>query len=84
MDINAKVGLPGTKVLLEVEGEVVAQRLGLEVSEFRRMMESGRIAVLCERGVGEDTGTYRASFYLGKLRARFVLDRHGRVISVGS
>src|SRR5688572_1593182 len=83
-NVDGKVSLPGTQARFEVEGAVVAQQLGLEVPEFRRMMESGRIVVLCERGVGDDTGTYRASFYFGKRRARLVLDHRGRVISVES
>lgn len=64
---------------IEIEGEWVATRLGLEVAQFRRLMDEGRITVLCERGTGEDAGCYRASFYHGKLRARFLVDAAGKV-----
>jgi hypothetical protein len=42
-------------------------------------MDQRRITVLCERGVGEDFGRYRASFYYGDRRVRLVLDAAGSV-----
>ncbi|GAA5069025.1 DUF6522 family protein [Lysobacter panacisoli] len=66
---------------LEIDGARVAHELGIEVSELRQLMDDKRIAVLCERGTGEDEGTWRASFYLGKKRARFMFDRAGRVLA---
>lgn len=73
----------GESPALEIDGARVARELGIEVAEFRRLMDDRRIAVLCERGTGEDEGTWRASFYLGRKRARFVLDRAGRVLDGG-
>jgi len=67
---------------LEIDGAMVAQAIGLEPAEFRRLMADGRIAVLCERGTGADAGTYRASFYYGGRRARFVVDAHGTAVAV--
>lgn len=62
---------------IEIEGALVARELGLEVEEFRRLMEIRKIKVLCERGTGEDAGRYRATFYHGDQRARFIVDRFG-------
>ena len=50
-------------------------------AEFRRLMEQGRISTLCERGVGEDAGLYRASFYYGDRRARLVVDASGTPVT---
>jgi hypothetical protein len=50
---------------IEIDAALVAPRLGLTVAEFRQLMDQRRITVLCERGVGEDAGRYRASFYYG-------------------
>lgn len=72
---------PTASPALEIDGARVARELGIEVSEFRQLMDDKRIAVLCERGTGEDEGTWRASFYLGKKRARFMFDRAGRVVA---
>ena len=65
---------------IEVDGAMVAQGLGLDVDTFRRLMDQHKIALLCERGVGEDEGLHRATFYYGKQRLRLVLDRSGRVV----
>lgn len=65
---------------LEIDGAMVARAIGLDVSEFRQLMDDGKITVLCERGTGEDTGLYRASFYYGKQRARFIVDANGRPV----
>lgn len=66
---------------IEIEGALVARALGLEVDEFRRLMEIGKIKVLCERGTGEDAGRWRATFYHGDRRARFIVDRCGRPVA---
>ena len=65
---------------IEIEGAIVARELGLEVDEFRRLMEIRKIKVLCERGTGEDAGHYRATFYHDRRRARFIVDRFGQPV----
>ena len=64
---------------LEIDGAMVARAIGLDVEAFRQLMADGKIAVLCERGTGEDAGTWRASFYYGAQRARFVVDASGHL-----
>ena len=64
---------------IEIDAALVAPRLGLALAEFRQLMEQRRITVLCEMGVGEDAGRYRASFYYGDRRVRLVVDAAGRV-----
>lgn len=65
---------------IEVDGALVAQGLGLTVDAFRELMSVGKISVLCERGTGEDTGLYRASFYHQGQRLRLVVDAQGRLV----
>ncbi|WP_342779184.1 DUF6522 family protein [Luteimonas granuli] len=65
---------------IEVDGALVARGLGLDVAEFRRLMEIRKISVLCERGTGEDDGLYRASFYHQGRRMRLVVDADGRPV----
>ena len=60
---------------------LVAPQLGLRVAEFRQLMDQRRITALCERGVGEDTGRYRASFYYGDRGVRLVVDAAGRLLA---
>ena len=66
---------------LEIDGAMVARELGLETDQFRQLMADGKISVLCEKGTGEDSGTWRASFYHGKRRARFAVDSRGRPVA---
>lgn len=66
---------------LEIDGALVAHEMGLDVAAFRQLMDDGKIAVLCERGTGEDAGTWRASFYYGGRRARFVVDAQGKPLA---
>ena len=69
---------PGIEI--EIDGATVAHALGLETAVFRQLMDEGKVSVLCERGTGEDAGTWRASFYHGGRRARFVVDADGKVL----
>ncbi len=66
---------PATTV--EVDAAVVAQGLDLAVADFRQLMADGKVSVLCERGVGEDHGLYRATFYHDGNRVRLVVDADG-------
>lgn len=66
---------------LEIDGALVAHAMDLDVAAFRQLMDDGKIAVLCERGTGEDAGTWRASFYYGGRRARFVVDAQGNPLA---
>ena len=67
-------------VEIGIDGARVAQGFGLDVDAFRRLMDERAIALLCERGTGEDAGLYRATFYHQDRRARLVLDREGRIL----
>ncbi len=65
---------------IEIDGALVAEALGLEVARFRQLLEDRKITVLCERGLDEDAGQYRASFYHEGRRARLVVDEAGRIL----
>ncbi len=66
---------------VEIDGALVANGLGLALADFRQLMEHGKITVLCELGIGEDAGLYRASFYHDGRRARLVVDVEGNPIT---
>ena len=65
---------------VEIDGDLVARKLGLQPAEFRQLMEDRKVTVLCERGVGEDEGLYRATFYHRERRFRAVLEPGGRIV----
>ncbi len=66
--------------LVEIDGSLVARGLGLALADFRQLMEHRKVTVLCERGVGEDAGLYRASFYHDGKRVRLVVDADGNPV----
>jgi hypothetical protein len=74
--------LPAAEAMpdIAIDAALVAPRLGLELDTFRALMDDGRIRVLCERGVGEDAGRYRATFYHHAARARLIVDAQGRLL----
>lgn len=65
---------------VEIDGALVAAGLGLPLADFRQLMDQRSITVLCERGVGEDAGLYRASFYHQGKRVRLVVDADGNPV----
>lgn len=65
---------------IAVDGGIVAQALGLELDDFRRLMDDRKVAVLCERGTDADAGLYRATFYFERRRVRLVVDGDGRLV----
>ncbi len=65
---------------IEIDSALVAPGLGLDATEFQRLLDNGKISVLCERGTDEDAGQYRASFYLGDRRVRLLVDADGRLL----
>jgi len=65
---------------IEIDGALVAGKLGLEPEQFRQLMEDHKVSLLCERGVGEDEGLYRATFYYRQRRFRAVLEADGRIV----
>lgn len=66
---------------IEIEAVVVAPSFGLHPQEFQKLLQAGKIATLCERGTGEDSGTFRISFYHQRQRARLVIAADGTVLS---
>lgn len=71
-----RIALPS----IEVDSALIAPGLGLEPAEFKRLLDTGKIRVLCERGTGEDAGSYRASYYLGNRRVRLLVDAAGNLL----
>ena len=65
---------------IEIDGALVAQALGLDVARFRQLLEDRKITVLCERGLEEDAGQYRVTFYHEGSRVRLVVDEAGRIL----
>ena len=65
---------------IEIEASIVAQGLELEPSSVQAMMRAGEITSLSERGVNEDAGRYRLTFFHKSRRFRLIVDECGTII----
>ena len=65
---------------LEIDAGIVARGLGIDAARVQPLIRSGEITSRHERGVGEDAGRSRLTFFLGNRRFRLVVDESGRVI----
>ena len=65
---------------IEVDASVVGQGLGLEPPDVRRLMRDGAITSFCERGIDDDAGRYRLTFFYKSQRLRLIVDEAGRII----
>ena len=80
--LQLEPGGANAAVEIEIDGALVAGKLGLEVEAFRQLMRDHKVAVLCERGTGADAGLYRATFYFQDRRFRALVDGTGRIVQV--
>ncbi|HOV96460.1 MAG TPA: DUF6522 family protein [Thermomonas sp.] len=67
------------KLEIAIEAAPIASALALDAAQFLQLLEQKKIDQLCERGTGEDSGLYRASFYHAGKRARVVVNLDGQV-----
>src|SRR3954469_22923731 len=65
---------------IEIDASIVAQGLGLGPWLVQAMMRKGDITGLCERGVNEDAGRYRLTFFHKSRRFRLIIDSTGTVV----
>lgn len=63
-----------------VDAAVIASGLGIEASVVQAELHAGKITSLCERGVDDDAGTFRLSFFTAHKRLRIIVNTAGEVI----
>jgi hypothetical protein len=66
--------------VIQIDANIIGQTLGLEPLEIQRLMREGKLTSSCERGVNDDVGRYRLTFFLGSRRLRLIVDEAGRII----
>jgi hypothetical protein len=69
---------------IEVDAALIAERFGIEPGLVQAHMQDGHITSLCERGIDEDAGTYRLSFFTKHKRVRLVVDAAGNVLRISA
>ena len=63
-----------------VDAAVIARGLKLEPEAVQELMREGRITSLCERGIGEDDGRYRLTFFSAHCRFRLIVNETGGIV----
>lgn len=63
-----------------VDAAVIAEGLRIHPTKVLAGMRHRRITSLCERGIDEDEGRYRLTFFYARRRFRLVVDETGTII----
>lgn len=65
---------------IEIDVAVIAKGLGIEPGLVQAQMQAGTITSRCERGVDDDAGTFRLSFFTAHKRLRVIVNEAGEVV----
>ena len=65
---------------IEVDAAALAEALGLDPEIMRERMRKGEITSRCERGIGEDEGRWRLTFFSDNRRLRLLVDEDGNIL----
>ena len=65
---------------VSVDAAVIAAGLGIEPAAVQARLREGAITSLWERGIDQDAGRYRLTFFHGGRRLRLILDEAGRIL----
>lgn len=65
---------------IKVDVAVVATGLKIDAALVQQRMRDGKITTLCERGIDEDEGRHRLTFFSENRRFRLVVDEDGNVV----
>ena len=65
---------------LSIDAAIIGRGLNVEPSLVHVRMREGKITVLCERGLDEDAGRYRLTFFYENRRFRLVVDEEGNAV----
>jgi len=74
---NVEIGDEG----FVVDAATVAKAFGLSPPEIQPMMRSGVITSRCEKGVDEDAGRWRLTFFHAGRAVRLTVDEAGKLLT---
>ena len=65
---------------VEIDASVIAEGLAITLPMLKEQMRAGQITSQSERGVDDDSGRYRLTFFSEHRRFRVVVDEGGAII----
>lgn len=69
---------------IQVDAEDIAAGLRLTPDEVMQGFRTGAITSVCEKGLEEDTGRHRLTFYSSSRRLRLTVDAGGAILKRSS
>lgn len=63
-----------------VDAEVIGKALGIDQILVQQFMREGKITSLSERGIDDDAGTYRLTFFYENRRARLTVNEQAHIL----
>lgn len=65
---------------IDLDAALIAADFGLDCPGVLEAMRVGQLTAVYERGVDDDAGRHRVTFYHGNTRLRLIVDASGEVI----
>jgi hypothetical protein len=63
-----------------VDAALIANSFGIGPEHVQPLMREGKITSRCERGIDQDAGRYRLTFFHGRRNLSFIVDEAGEII----
>jgi hypothetical protein len=65
---------------IQVEAQLISDGLGIDLASLQAGMRKGKITSRYERGIDEDVGRHRLTFFIHNRRFRLIVDDTGGVV----
>jgi hypothetical protein len=65
---------------IQIDASVIGVGLNIDPSTVQELIREGKITSRCERGIEEDEGRYRLTFFSEHSRFRLIIDTMGNVV----
>lgn len=65
---------------VQIDADLIARGLDLDPDAVQALMRGGEITSVCERGLDQDAGRYRLTFFHKSRRFRLVVNESGSVL----
>lgn len=64
-----------------VDAALIGESLGIEPALVQPLMRAGKITSRCERGIDQDAGRYRLTFFHDHRQLNLVIDEAGAIVT---
>ncbi len=66
--------------IFSVDAALIANSFGVSPEHVQLLMREGKITSRCERGIDQDVGRYRLTFFHERRNLSFIVDEAGKII----